>query len=229
MPFLESLHPDYTAFPQNQETLRTEKNYVSILVKKSLLFSISYLSECETDRIIGLKISTPTTSPVYLFWCLFNNVDAYKHYISMLWDIWNLFYELGDVIIVCDYNARYAELPTSYVHRAKSRLLTDFIQSNDISPLNKTDKCSGLGYTFSTNCSTIDYILVNQTLLSTVEHCEVIRDSDIDITSDHLLLFCTLSLPIQRFFPRNNFSLSALNKATCGMLMCAISYHISLM
>ena len=56
MLFLESLHPDYTAFPQNQETLRTEKNHVSILVKKSLLFSISYLPECETDRIIGLKI-----------------------------------------------------------------------------------------------------------------------------------------------------------------------------
>ena len=54
MLFLVSFHPDYTAFPQNQETLRAEKNHVLILVKKSLLFSISYLSECETDRIIGL-------------------------------------------------------------------------------------------------------------------------------------------------------------------------------
>lgn len=154
MLFLESLHPDYTAFPQNQETLRTEKNHISVLVKKSLLFSISYLSECETDRIIGLKISTPTTAPVYLFGVYLpfdNNVDAYKHYISMLWDLWNLFNEHGDVIMLGDFNARYAELPTSYVQRAKSHLLTDFIQSNDITPLNKTDKCSGLGYTFSTN------------------------------------------------------------------------------
>ena len=28
--FMETLHPDYTSFPQNQEMIRTEKNHVSI-------------------------------------------------------------------------------------------------------------------------------------------------------------------------------------------------------
>ena len=35
--FLETLHPDYTAFPQNRDAYTgNEKSHVSVLVKKSL-------------------------------------------------------------------------------------------------------------------------------------------------------------------------------------------------
>lgn len=65
--FLDTLHPSYTAFPQNREITRTDRNTVSILVRKTLLFSISCLPEREADRVIGLKTTSPTTSPVYIF------------------------------------------------------------------------------------------------------------------------------------------------------------------
>ena len=102
-------------------------------MKKSLLYSISYLSDCETDRIIGLKISTPSTTPVFLFGIYLpfdNNIESYKQHISTLWDIWNIYNENGDVIMLGDFNARYAELPNSYVQKVKSRLLTEFILSS---------------------------------------------------------------------------------------------------
>lgn len=61
--------------------------------------------------------------------------------------------------------------------------------------------------------------MTNQTLYNVVEHCEVISSNDIDIASDHLLVFCTLSLPVKHFFESNNFSLPAWHKATCDMLL----------
>lgn len=223
--FLDTLHGSYTAFPQNQEDSVATSNCVSLMVKRSLLFSVTYLPECEQDRIVGIKLSTSNTTPLYIFGVYLpydQDIEAYARYISSLWDIWNLYNDQGEVIILGDFNARYAETPLSHVQRVKTRLLTKFIQSNNIVPLNKSNKCSGLDYTYTTNCSTIDFILTNETLYNNVEHCEVISSNDIDVASDHLLVFCTLSLPVKHFFEENNFSLPAWHKATCDML---ISYQ----
>ena len=90
--FLDTLHGSYTAFPQNQEDSVAANNCVSLMVKRSLLFSVTYLPECEQDRIVGIKLSTSNTTPLYIFGVYLpcdQDIETYTRYISSLWDIWN--------------------------------------------------------------------------------------------------------------------------------------------
>lgn len=54
--FLDTIHSEYTAFPK--DTGHDGCNYVSFLVKKSLLFSVSFVNQYSKDRIIVLEINT---------------------------------------------------------------------------------------------------------------------------------------------------------------------------
>lgn len=227
MAFIDTLHSEYTAFPQNQETDNAFDNKVSLLVKKSLLFSVSYLPECESDRTVGIKFSTPTTTPVFIFGVYLphsNNIEDYKNYIRSIWDIWSTYNELGDILMLGDFNARTDNHLVSYASKMKKQMFTNFVSENNISILNKGDKHRGTDYSFFPMQTTLDYMLVNHSCNNLIGYCETISSSDIEIASDHLLLFCTLSLPINHFFNKPDFMLPAWHKASAEML---ITYQLN--
>ena len=93
----------------------------------------------ETDRMMNdwTKISTKSTTPVFIFGVYLqfdNNLASLKQHVSTLLDIWNVYNENGDVMMLVDFNARYAELPTARV------------QKSQISTLNRV-------YTFKQYCA----------------------------------------------------------------------------
>ena len=196
--FLNTLHSEYTAFPfTDMDTTNT----VSVLVKQQLMFSVSLLKECCNDRIVLVELTASTFHKVYIcavYLPYDNDVDLYKQYMQQLYDIMNIYTEKGIIILAGDFNARAFENPHSYSQKLKSRILTDFVDFHNLELINKSQLNHSIPYTFVPTKSTIDYIMIDKQHLDLILSYETIVNSDIDIASDHLLLFCTLSIPLYR-------------------------------
>lgn len=98
--------------------------------------------------------------------------------------------------MIGDLNAQYDTLPVSYPARRKQSLFHEFISANNLIPVNKSSLCSGLPYTFLPLETTIDYILVTDTMLDCIQSCRVFSAADADIASDHAILECVLKSPL---------------------------------
>ena len=116
-----------------------------------------------------------------------SSITAYKDQIEILYDLYTYYSEYGHVVIAGDMNASLKNCDNSNPY--KSLLLRQFIDNNELCPVNLN---TSPFYTFPRNKSTIDYVLLDQTLRGNDVICSVLDESVSDCASDHLNIICTL-------------------------------------
>lgn len=220
MMFLNTICETYTTFPETENF--PSRSHVSLLIKKSMMYSISLVSEYSTDRIIVTELLLADMQPVYIIGVYLpyeNDIEFYKSYVDHLYDVLDIMSEKGIVILAGDFNAQVHEAPNGKSQKIKCKLLSDFVDSNDLLLINKSEFNTGLNYTFSTRETTIDYIMTHRFNCNMVSSYKTICNSNIELASDHLMLFCTLSIPVVHHPCKPKMSLSAWHKSSPEMLI----------
>lgn len=101
--FLNTIHPHYTSLPQ--ECHHDKSNHVSCLIKRSLMFSTSFITEYSNDRVTVLELHSVDLQKVYLVGVYLpydSNIDNYKQYIEHLDIVINELGEKGMIILAGD-------------------------------------------------------------------------------------------------------------------------------
>jgi endonuclease/exonuclease/phosphatase family metal-dependent hydrolase len=120
-----------------------------------------------------------------------------KYCVQYLEDLYNFFSKLGNVIFVGDFNAQYDTILVSRIAQRKSGLIKQFMRSNSLVLINKTEICTGPNYMFAPLKPTIDYVLVCKSFCDCILLCKGFSNDHIDIASDHLSVYCKFNVPIR--------------------------------
>ena len=166
------------------------KGGVGIMYRKQLNCTVSPIDTIESDRIAGIEIRSPTMAPLYIF-CVYlpadNNIRYFQEVLSELQAIVSFYCTEGNVICEGDFNAQYSPSLTQRENENyKSRYFTDFVCSNNCTPINKLDCRSRGTFTYTPAETMIDYFLADETLVPLVRKCEILDDTRCVIPSDHL-------------------------------------------
>ena len=130
-----------------------------------------------------------------------------------------LYSDKGSVVLAGGFNARAFEIPYSFVQKVKSQTLTDFVNHNNLTLIDRSSKNSYVPYTFLPIKNTLGYIMIDRQNFDLVLDYETLQNSYVELASDHLALLCTLSVPGAFRFQGQVKSLPAWNKAYHDMLI----------
>ena len=101
----------------------------------------------------------------------------------------------GNILLAGDYNGK---IQTDHINSNvsgclfKTRLLTEFINVNNLTATNMLSLSSGPKYSFIPTKAMIDYIFVESTMVSNVSKAYIVNKQEI-LTSDHLPVFLQVS------------------------------------
>ena len=197
--FLNSLHPEYMCYINETEFTHDCRiiSESAIMYKKSLFHNIQHIETTESTRISTVEVSQSNGQNLYIISVYMPSSFDMTDYIKNLDNLYNLYYRLsnkGTVIIAGDMNARYSDTASSYAGSQKHKYFKEFMEITNLIPINKTNLCKGEPHTFPTYQCTLDYILVPDDAEGFVTSCEVLSNTDIETTSDHLPVKCSLSI-----------------------------------
>ncbi len=122
LPFLNSLHGSYMAFPNSCQPNLAGNSHVAVMVRRSMMYSVTYLETCELDRVIGIEVKAATSTPIFIFGVYLpfdTDIQSYKRYIEYMYDLWSYYSELGSVIFLGDFKVRFDENPVTYSSKRK--------------------------------------------------------------------------------------------------------------
>ena len=206
--FPGTINNNYRAFPDhhNKSDVLCESGGLVILVNKSLINATEDIVITKSNRITGIGIHRENDCPVFIFGVYMpsdNNLQDYKYEVECLADIVEYYSCRGKIVLGGDFNAQYNTSPRSYAAQYKKEILRSWMSSNLLTPTNKTSNSVGPNHTFTPTEVTLDYIFVKDDLVDCISKCMVYDSDDVSLCSDHLAVFCHLSLPsITRYYRR---------------------------
>ena len=185
---------------------------VGILWKKS--FDVTPISDIQSDRICGIRIKRTTGDSkswisilgVYLP-CLDQGMELYRDSLVELERMVVESEQWGPVIVTGDFNAHLGPTWGSRAHKnsnIQGVLLGEVLDRCKLHAVSLGEAVSGPDYTYHSGNSstTVDYILADVEASSCVESCEVLEDTDLNM-SDHLAISVTLSCDISTQFAKD--------------------------
>lgn len=99
-------HPNCTSFTQTDKTIsatsRCGKGGVTVMVKKSLEFQTSLVSNTLSDRIIGVELKCSNGEILYIFSVYLpadSDITSYKHEISLLSSMYDHYSQFGKLFL----------------------------------------------------------------------------------------------------------------------------------
>jgi len=66
--------------------------------------------------------------------------------VQFLEELYNFYSKLGNVMFAGDFNAQCVTIPISRIAQRKSGIIKQFMRSNSLVPINKTEICTGQNY-----------------------------------------------------------------------------------
>ena len=176
--FLDSIHSAYTAHT-NYEALGNAytcgKGGVSVLVRKSLSFSVDFLNGETNSRVIGIKLYGMNTIPIHIF-CVYMpsvnySLNGYTDCIDSLQGLYDLYSQCGSVLFCGDMNADITKR-TQITSDHRQKAFVTFLENNGLKFL----KYDGVPFTFKVTEKTLDCILTNHSDESLIKDNIVLDD-----------------------------------------------------
>ena len=111
----------------------------------------------------------------------------------------------GPVIVTGDFNGHLGPTWGSRAHKNSNILLGEVLDRCKLHAVSLGEAISGPDYTYHSGKSstTVDYILADVEASSCVESCDVLEDTDLNM-SDHLPIYVTLSCDISTQFSKDS-------------------------
>ena len=103
------------------------------------------------DRIVAIQVQLVKDSFMYIFQiylaCSNHSIQKYKEYIEKLDDLWRVYSELGDVIIMGDFNCSIDKKESNSLSGRQKEMLR-FIKGNNCVSINAQSDCMGAKSSF---------------------------------------------------------------------------------
>ena len=124
--------------------------------------------------------------------------DVYYETLDILESLVSVYSEKGRVMIIGDLNVKISGPRYHFPRNDRSTLIETFLNRNNLVSVNVQTDCKGPEYTFGPvtgNCTMIDHIIVETSILDLVEKSEVLDECEIN-TSEHLPVLCSVAIPM---------------------------------
>ena len=79
------------------------------------------------------------------------------------------------------------------INAMNSREFSHFVNSYTLKAINIQLFCKGPDYTFQPTQTMLDYILMDEIIARSFNHCEILEEGTFSSTSDHLPIVCSLA------------------------------------
>ncbi len=208
--FLNSIHPNYKGVAVSDKRLdpyvmnRYGKGGVGLMMKTSLYRTVQELS-IESDRIIGIRVSTSNGIQVFVICvympCTKETTSSYIETLQQLENVCDEYNQIGPVVILGDFNAEVKGPKTPHPHSPRTPLLQEFINQEFLTSVSVSAGCNGPNYTYDAfgtgnKRSLIDHIFVSKYIEDLVVNASVItRYSSSSVNhSDHLPITVQLAV-----------------------------------
>ncbi len=123
-----------------------------------------------------------------------NNMTSYDETLSELKALTTYYMSHGQVIVGGDFNAEIRSNSDMTRATYKTKMLTQYINSNNLIPVNLSHHGNGPYYSYEPAKSMIDHFLVDTTLMNCVETFNILDESELILTSDHLPFVAKLTM-----------------------------------
>ena len=202
--FLDSIHRNYVSHAVSDYTLnpysphRRGKGGVGFIYKRSLMEEkVITPLPIEDDRIIGIKLNAQDNLNVYMFSvympCSKETTEYYNSYLEKLCDIIDQYSELGEIILLGDFNAEIEGVKCPSPKSLRTPLLQKFTNRYKLQSVTVNRDCIGPNFTYdpydSGLCrSLIDHIFINSDHIDLIDQSHIIRKEETNCynSSDHL-------------------------------------------
>ena len=205
--FLESISCSYKYAAVSDSDLekpsgrKVGKGGVAIFWKRTIDSRVSLLN-IDDDRIIGIQYQISKDNFVYIIQVYLPSVNHalahFDEYLLKLQDICSMYNEMGTLIIMGDFNAHINGRIFVKPHDRRSAILSNFLVTNNLIPVNTLSICTGADSTFLSysgeHTSMIDHILVPSEKVDLVAECKVLDDDALNV-SNHRPVYCRIIFP----------------------------------
>ncbi len=177
---------------------------MGLITRTSLYHTVQEL-DIESDRIIGVRVSTTDGIQVVVICvympCTKETTSSYIETLQQLEDVCDEYSQIGPVVILGDFNAEVKGAKTPHPHSPRTPLLQEFIKHEFLTSVSVSAVCAGPNYTYDAfgtgnKRSLIDHILVSRYFEDLVVESSIVpRYSSSSVNhSDHLPVVVQLAV-----------------------------------